>query len=307
MEDIAGLRISNLMEFRIADTFTDSLARLTGEEQKAVKTTAFDLQLNPASPGMSFHKLDKAKDQNFWSVRVNSDIRLIVHKIGWQPACSAMSTITTRPMSGPSGASWKPIPRPARRSSWRSARRCRRSSSRKYVEAEPAAPKYAPDRSRSSPRSPTTSCWATACRPSGSRMCGGDRGHAARPSRSPARRGCRSAAGARDRRQAERAAAISASAKPRRGQREGEASPFDHPDAQRRFRVMANVEELQRALDYPVGEVDGLPPPRAAAIGRARLQRAGARLWLGRHGQDDRGAASGRPSGPHAIPTPGSC
>jgi hypothetical protein len=31
------------MEFRIADTFTDSLARLNGEEQKAVKTTAFDL------------------------------------------------------------------------------------------------------------------------------------------------------------------------------------------------------------------------------------------------------------------------
>lgn len=35
------------MNFRIADTFTDSLARLTGVEQKAVKTTAFDLQLNP--------------------------------------------------------------------------------------------------------------------------------------------------------------------------------------------------------------------------------------------------------------------
>src|SRR5208282_105104 len=29
---------------------------------------------------MSFHKLDKAKDKNFWSVRVSSDIRLIVHK-----------------------------------------------------------------------------------------------------------------------------------------------------------------------------------------------------------------------------------
>src|SRR5207237_626432 len=66
------------MEFRIADTFTDSLARLTGDEQKAVKTTAFDLQLNPANPGMSFHKLDKAKDKNFWSVRASSDIRLIV-------------------------------------------------------------------------------------------------------------------------------------------------------------------------------------------------------------------------------------
>ena len=68
------------MEFRIADTFTDSLARLTGEEQKTVKTTAFDLQMNPAQPGIQFHKLDKAKDPNFWSVRVSHDVRLIVHK-----------------------------------------------------------------------------------------------------------------------------------------------------------------------------------------------------------------------------------
>lgn len=41
------------MDFRIADTFTDSLAKLTGDEQKLVKTTAFDLQLNPASPGLA--------------------------------------------------------------------------------------------------------------------------------------------------------------------------------------------------------------------------------------------------------------
>jgi hypothetical protein len=59
------------MDFRIADTFTDSLSRLNGDEQKAVKTTAFDLQRNPANPGMSFHKLDKARDKNFWSVRVS--------------------------------------------------------------------------------------------------------------------------------------------------------------------------------------------------------------------------------------------
>ena len=32
------------MDFRIANTFTDSLAKLTGVEQKAAKTTAFDLQ-----------------------------------------------------------------------------------------------------------------------------------------------------------------------------------------------------------------------------------------------------------------------
>src|SRR3972149_8390759 len=68
------------MEFRIADTFTDSLARLTGDEQKVVKTTAFDLQMNPAQPGMQFHKLDKARDPKFWSVRVNRDVRLIVHR-----------------------------------------------------------------------------------------------------------------------------------------------------------------------------------------------------------------------------------
>ena len=50
------------MEFRIADTFTESLTKLTGEEQKAVKTTAFDFRLNPANPGMRFHKIDKARE-----------------------------------------------------------------------------------------------------------------------------------------------------------------------------------------------------------------------------------------------------
>ena len=64
-----------MTEFRIADTFTDSLSGLTAQEQKAVKTTAFDLQLNPASPGLKFHRIDRSKDPNFWSLRVNADIR----------------------------------------------------------------------------------------------------------------------------------------------------------------------------------------------------------------------------------------
>jgi hypothetical protein len=54
--------------------------RLTGQEQKAAKITALDLQLAPASPGLRFHKLDRAKDPRFWSVRVNDDLRLIVHR-----------------------------------------------------------------------------------------------------------------------------------------------------------------------------------------------------------------------------------
>ena len=70
------------MQFRIADTFTGSLARLTGEEQKAVKTAAFDLQVNPERPGLSMHKLDGARDPNFWSARAGRDIRIIVHRTG---------------------------------------------------------------------------------------------------------------------------------------------------------------------------------------------------------------------------------
>ena len=46
------------MDFRIADTFTGSLARLTGDEQKAVKTTAFDLQ---AQPRQSWYELPQAQ------------------------------------------------------------------------------------------------------------------------------------------------------------------------------------------------------------------------------------------------------
>ena len=113
------------MEFRIADTFTDSLARLTGEEQKAVKTTAFDLQLNPAHPGMQFHKLDKPKDPNFWSVRVSQRHAADRSPERAQACCSATSTTTTPPTSGPSGASWRRTRRPAPRSSSRSARPCR--------------------------------------------------------------------------------------------------------------------------------------------------------------------------------------
>jgi hypothetical protein len=40
------------MDFRIADTFTDALARLPASDQKAVKTSAFDLQMNPQHPSL---------------------------------------------------------------------------------------------------------------------------------------------------------------------------------------------------------------------------------------------------------------
>ena len=65
---------------RIADTLLESLRKLNANEQKAVKQTVFDLQADPSGPGLSFHKLDRAKDKRFWSVRVTQDIRLIVHR-----------------------------------------------------------------------------------------------------------------------------------------------------------------------------------------------------------------------------------
>jgi hypothetical protein len=70
------------MYLRIADSFTDSLGKLTQEEQKAVKQTAFDLQVAGPDGGMQFHKLDRAIDKNFASLRVNRDLRIIIHKSG---------------------------------------------------------------------------------------------------------------------------------------------------------------------------------------------------------------------------------
>lgn len=68
------------MDFRIADTFTDALTRLPAQEQKAVKVSVMDLQLDPSAPGLQMHRIDKSKDPNFWSARVSRDLRLILHK-----------------------------------------------------------------------------------------------------------------------------------------------------------------------------------------------------------------------------------
>ncbi len=67
------------MNFRIADTFTDSLARLTGDEQKAVKTTAFDLQINPAlatncapaAPAVMRRTVAAARDQPRYELAIS--------------------------------------------------------------------------------------------------------------------------------------------------------------------------------------------------------------------------------------------
>ena len=68
------------MKFCIADSFTKALGKLTAQEQSAAKITVFDMQQDPSAPGLKFHRIDKSKDPNFWSVRSSRDIRVIVHK-----------------------------------------------------------------------------------------------------------------------------------------------------------------------------------------------------------------------------------
>ena len=70
------------MQFRIATTFTASLARLSSGEQTAVKTTVFDLQTAPTRPGFRMHRIEGTRDRNFRSARVNQDVRIIVHQSG---------------------------------------------------------------------------------------------------------------------------------------------------------------------------------------------------------------------------------
>ncbi|MBC6994306.1 3'-5' exonuclease [Neolewinella lacunae] len=69
------------MDFRIADTFTDALAKLSNKEQKSIKITLMDLQLDPTGNGLRLHKLN-ARDKHFWSVSANMDLRIIIHRDG---------------------------------------------------------------------------------------------------------------------------------------------------------------------------------------------------------------------------------
>ena len=221
------------MEFRIADTFTDSLAQLTNEEQKATKTTAFDLQMNPANPGFQFHKLDRAKDPHFWSLRVSQDIRMIVHrttssillcyvahhddayqwaerrKLEVHPKTGAMQVVELRET-----IEERIIP--------------------KYFELQSAKPPlfaHISEDELSSYGVPAE--WITDIRNASEDSILEIADHLPREA-------------------AESLLNLAVGIKPVMPvTAEVDANPFDHPDAQRRFRVMSNIEELERALEFP--------------------------------------------------------
>ena len=68
------------MQFIISDSLNSSLEKLSQQEARLAKTTVYDLQANLKAPGLNFHRVERARDANFWSVRVNQDLRIIIHK-----------------------------------------------------------------------------------------------------------------------------------------------------------------------------------------------------------------------------------
>lgn len=61
----------------IADTFQRALQKLSAEEQAAVKQTCYDFAQCPTATGFHVHRLDHVQYRNWWSLRVNDEIRII--------------------------------------------------------------------------------------------------------------------------------------------------------------------------------------------------------------------------------------
>ena len=224
------------MNFRIADTFTDSLAKLTGNEQKAVKTTAFDLQLNPARPGLRLHRLDGSRDPNFWSIRVSRDIRMILHR-------TRSSLLLCYVDHHDNAYQW------AER---RKIETHPKTGAAQLVEVretvqEVTVPMYVATEQEPLPKPPLFVDIAE------SDLLGygvpaewlNDVRRANEDSLLELAEHLPSEA-------AEALLELAVGGRPRAAQPvDVAADPFEHPDAQRRFRVMHDVEELERALNYP--------------------------------------------------------
>lgn len=229
------------MDFRIADTFTDSLARLTGDEQKAVKTTAFDLQLNPAHPSMSLHRIEQSKDKHFWSVRAGSDIRIVLHKTqaslmlcyvdhhdkayDW----AARRKLETHPTTGAAQLvevreTVQQVMVPV------------------YVQAELPLPH----------KSATPPKLLFANTPDDALLGYGVPAEWLADVKAATEDRLLALADHLPAEAAEALLELATGGKPRvPTPTAATANPFDHPDAQRRFRVMSNVAELETALNFP--------------------------------------------------------
>jgi hypothetical protein len=217
------------------------LRRLSKKSVEVLRLIAdgYDLQLDPTSPNLRFHRLDRPRDPNFWSVHVNTDVRLIVHK-------TATSVLLC--YVGHHDAAY----------GWAERRRIERhptTGAAQLVEL-PERVEAAMD-PRVDPR-----------------IKSGDAGDVERllfagiaddrllaygvpiewldPVRQATEDTLFAIAERLPQEAAEAWLELATGTTPEILQRTPiEADPFAHPDAQRRFRVLTNIEELERALDYP--------------------------------------------------------
>ena len=204
-----------------------------------MKTTAFDLQLDPANPGMSFHKLDKAKDKNFWSVRASGDIRLIVHR-------SEGSLLLCYAGHHDDAYAW------AER---RKLETHPKTGAAQLVEIretvkEIVVPVYVQTAIPAKPVRVAEKPYLFAGMPDGELLGYGVPAEWIADVKRATEDMLLALADHLPAEAAEALLELATGGKPRAPQ-PATPNPFDHPDAQRRFRVMADVEELRRALDFP--------------------------------------------------------
>jgi mRNA-degrading endonuclease RelE of RelBE toxin-antitoxin system len=220
------------VNFVIADTFQKSLANLDAQSQGLVKQKAFDFQSNPSTPGFQLHRVDAAKDKNFWSIRVNSDIRVIVHRtkdsvalcyVDHHDAAYAWAEVRRLEVHPQTGAAQFVEVR----------ERIEEVVKQVVREVETEAPIFAQHDEKYLLALGVPPTWLMAVRTVGSK--GFERLAEHLPAEAY-----------------ERLFALACGdpvptpepAKP-------DVGPFAHPDAQRRFRVLDDQEELRRALDFP--------------------------------------------------------
>lgn len=227
------------MTLLYASTFTDALGRLAAPEQKQAKLAAFDLQLDPRGNGLQMHRIEKSP--GFWSVRVSGDLRIILYKDG-------ETTLLAYVDHHDAAYRWAERKRVVAHE---------RTGAMQFVEvpiiveAMPAAPVIstaAPSETKTTPASFPFSAltddqmldvgvprdWLQPVRET--KLDDVVQLYAKLP--------------------AEAAEALTDYATGGRLEdhiavKAVDADPFTHPDAQRRFRTVENIEELQAALDQP--------------------------------------------------------
>lgn len=236
------------MEFLIADTFTDSLTKLTAEEQKAVKTTVFDLQTDPSRPGLEFHRVKKSKDPDFWVIYAGQDIRVILHKT----EASLLVCYTDHHDAAYDWAERRKLqthPKTGAAQFVEVRERVEEVIVPKYVQVEQPKPllfeKLSDDELLSYGVPPE---WLHDVRAANEDTLFDVAGHLPKEAQ-------------------EALLQIATDEKPEvtRPVAPG-TDPFDHPDAKRRFRTMKNVEELELALNYPWEKWTIWPHPAQTAL-----------------------------------------